>query len=189
MLACDADILTIIEDPTGDPLHLGHRHSTIPARLRRAVLARYRTCVWPGCTATAVQLHHIQHRADGGHDDVEGLAPECPSHHWQIHAHRISITRDPAGAFHHWRSDGTEIVANPTGRADADALIAPVHLQAERVELGGRPEATAEQPLWRGDPLDLAAAIDALVARRDEALRRIRPTGAPPNGPGPPELN
>ena len=57
-LACDAGILTVIDDQDGNPLHLGPRKNPIPPSLRRAVHARYRTCAWPGCTATAVQLHH-----------------------------------------------------------------------------------------------------------------------------------
>jgi hypothetical protein len=180
MLACDAAILTVIDDADGNPLHLGRRHSTIPPRLRRAVMARYRTCAWPGCTATAVQLHHIHHRSHGGHDDVEAVAPECLAHHRTIHLNGIWITRDPDGTFHHHRPDGTEILANPTGPSHTDALTAPARLQTERVTHGGHPQQTSRQPLWQGDPLRLADAIGALLHRRDAGLRRTTPTGAPP---------
>ncbi len=114
-LACDAGILTVIEDHDGNPLHLGPRTNPIPPTLRRAVLARHRTCTWPGCCATAVQLHHIHHRAHGGHDDIEALAPQCPTHHRTIHTRHITVTVDPDGTFHHWRPDHTEIHAVPPG--------------------------------------------------------------------------
>jgi hypothetical protein len=181
-LACDAGLLTVIEDEDGNPLHIGQRTSVIPVALRRAVMARYRTCAWPGCTATAVQLHHTHHRAAGGHDDVESIVPECLEHHVAIHTHHIAITIDHDGTTHHWRPDGTEIQANPTTPlTSTDALIAPERLTARRLALGANPQETARQPRWTGDPAHLADCIDAIQARRDAALRRTRPTGAPPN--------
>ena len=86
-------------------------------------MSRYRTCAWPGCSATAVQMHHTHHRADGGHDDVESIVPECLDHHQLIHTEGIWITIDTNGTVHHWRADGTEILANPT--ADHPARSTP----------------------------------------------------------------
>ena len=34
-------------------------------------------------------------------------------------------------------------------------------------------------PRWQGDPLQLAYICDALISRRDNALQRTHPTGAP----------
>ena len=126
-LACDAGLLTVIEDQDGNPLHLGKRKSSVPPAIRKAVMSRYRTCAWPGCTATAVQMHHTHHRADGGHDDVESIVPECLEHHQLIHTNGIWITIDTNGTVHHWRPDGTEILANPTADhpGTVNALDAP----------------------------------------------------------------
>jgi hypothetical protein len=177
-LACDAGLLTVIEDQDGNPLHLGQRRNPVPPALRRAVHARHRTCAWPGCVATAVQVHHIHHRSAGGHDDVENLVPECFEHHRQIHCDGISITRDPDGTMHHWRPDGTEIAANPAAGQPpiADALHAPVRLTQRRLALGADPHETSRQPRWHGDPAHLGDCIDAIQARRDRALRRTVPT-------------
>ena len=83
----------------GNPLHIGQRKSSIPLALRRAVMARYRTCAWPGCTATAVQLHHTHHRAAGGHDDVEIHRPRMPrtppAHPHPRHRHHHRPRRHP----------------------------------------------------------------------------------------------
>ncbi len=189
-LACDAGILTVIDDRDGNPLHLGRRRNPIPTTLRRAVMARHRTCTWPGCCATAVQLHHIHHRAHGGHDDIEALAPQCPTHHRTTHLDRITVTVDRDGTFHHWRPDGTEIRAVPPGPPpDTEATRAPHVLARRRLDLGADPDETARMPRWIGDPLDLGLALDALVSRRDQALRRTRPTTTPPapryDGPPP----
>lgn len=186
-LACDAGLLTVIEDQDGNPLHIGQRKNPIPPTIRRAVMARYRTCAWPGCVATAVQLHHTHHRAAGGHDDIENLVPECLEHHMMIHTHGISITRDPDGTPHHWRTDSTEITANPiVGHTPVtDALAAPDTLTQRRLHLGADPHETSRQPRWHGDPAHLGDCIDAIQARRDAALRRTIPTrydtGPPPN--------
>ncbi len=150
-------------------------------------MSRYRTCAWPGCTATAVQMHHTHHRAAGGHDDVEGIVPECLDHHQLIHTHGIWITIDSNGTVHHWRPDGTEILANPSADhpGTVDALDAPARLTDRRLALGADPAETARQPRWHGDPLHLGDCIEAIQTRRDQALARTRPTRGGPS----PNLN
>jgi hypothetical protein len=186
-LACDAGLLTVIEDRDGNPLHLGKRKNPIPPAIRKAVMARYRTCAWPGCVATAVQLHHTQHRSDGGHDDIENLVPECLEHHQTIHTQSISITIDTDGTIHHRRPDGTKILANPTADhpTTANALDAPDKLTTRRLALGANPTETSRQPRWHGDPLHLADCIDAILTRRAQALARTHPTRTGPS----PNLN
>ncbi len=182
-LACDTGLLTVIEDRDGNPLHLGKRKSSVPPAIRKAVMSRYRTCAWPGCTATAVQMHHTHHRADGGHDDVESIVPECLEHHQLIHTHGIWITIDTNGTVHHWRPDGTEIHANPApDHGTVNALDAPQRLTHRRLALGADPTETARQPRWHGDPFHLGDCIEAIQARRDHALQRTHPTR---NGPPP----
>jgi hypothetical protein len=195
-LACDAGLLTVLEDRDGNPLHLGRRTSSIPPALRKAVMSRHRTCTWPGCCATAVQLHHIHHRSAGGHDDVEAIVPECFDHHLAIHLHGIWITVDPDGTVHHWRPDGTELLANPMPASPTDAVRAPGELAQRRLHHGGHADATRRPPLWQGDPLSLGDCIAALESRRDAALRRTTPTRGTPVGPirpdrehPPPNLN
>ncbi len=186
-LACDAGLVTVLEDRDGNPLHLGRRTSSIPPALRKAVMSRHRTCTWPGCCATAVQLHHIHHRSAGGHDDVEALAPECLDHHLAIHTYGIWITVDDDGTLRHWRPDGTEVLANPLPTGPTDALRAPGELAQRRLDLGGRPDDTSRPPLWQGDALQLGECIAALESRRDAALRRTTPTRGTPVGPTRPD--
>ncbi|MQA15559.1 MAG: DUF222 domain-containing protein [Pseudonocardiaceae bacterium] len=49
MLACDAAVVPIVMDGTGQPLDVGRVTRTIPDGLRRAVAARDRGCAHPGC--------------------------------------------------------------------------------------------------------------------------------------------
>ncbi len=185
-LACDAGLLTVIEDRDGNPLHVGRRKSSVPPAIRKAVMSRYRTCAWPGCTATAVQMHHTHHRADGGHDDAESIVPECLEHHQLIHTGGIWITIDTNGTVHHWRADGTELLANPTpDHGTVNALDAPAKLTDRRLALGADPTETARQPRWHGDPFHLGDCIEAIQTRRDHALTRTNPTRNSPS----PNLN
>lgn len=146
------------------------------------MVARDRTCTWPGCTATRVYAHHRHHRAHGGHDDLENLSALCWAHHKAVHEHAIRVVRAPVGGhpgsprFVFLRRDGTEITASPHGRptppppGEAEQV-----LLARHVASGADPGQPARPSLWEGDPLRLADAVAALYARRDRALARTRP--------------
>ncbi|CAB4605469.1 unannotated protein [freshwater metagenome] len=180
-LACDAGLLTVLEDGNGDPLHLGRRTITITPQQRRAVHARHRTCAWPGCTATLVQIHHRHHRAFGGHDDVENLVPECRYHHGLVHRRNILVTADSDGTIHHWRPDGSEILANPSALdpPGVTALEASNDLRERQRRNGIDVEDRRRLPQWFGDSMRMMDAIDAIVQRQNAARRRTRPTGPP----------
>jgi len=49
MLACDAAVVPIVMNGTGQPLDVGRATRTIPDGLRRAVIARDLGCAYPGC--------------------------------------------------------------------------------------------------------------------------------------------
>lgn len=53
-------------------------------------------CRFPGCTATRfVEVHHVQHWADGGPTDTDTMICLCPFHHDQHHRGQFSITGNP----------------------------------------------------------------------------------------------
>ncbi len=177
-LACDAGLLTVIDTDSGDPLHLGRRTTTITPQQRRAVHTRFRTCAWPGCASTVVQVHHRHHRAFGGHDDIENLVAECRYHHALIHRHHITVTIDPDGSVHHRRPDGSEVMhgpppgTSPPVRA-GDGLTT---LEQHQSESGIDPSDPLRMPQWTGDRFLLADCIDAIFTRREAALRRTHPS-------------
>lgn len=183
-LACDAGLLTVLETDAGDPLHLGRRATTITPQQRRAVHARFRTCAWPGCTSTVVQVHHRHHRALGGHDDIENLVAECRYHHALIHRRRITVTVDAEGGVHHWRPDGTEISTEPppSSAPPVPAGEGLTTLEQSQSAMGIDPADPLRMPQWAGDPFHLVDCIEAILSRRQLALRRTRPTAAMSTG-------
>jgi hypothetical protein len=48
-LSCDASLATMLEDDNGEVLNIGRRARTVPAVMRRALMARDQTCRVPGC--------------------------------------------------------------------------------------------------------------------------------------------
>ena len=64
------------------PLDIGYSDS-IPASIRRAVLLRDRGCAWPRCGRPAAwcDVHHLQHKKDGGKTAVTDCVLLCQFHH------------------------------------------------------------------------------------------------------------
>ncbi len=86
-LACDAGVSRIITDRASEPLDVGRRTRTIPAALRRAVVARDRHCVAAGCDRPPAwcEIHHRKHWLDGGTTALSNLELRCHLHHRDEH--------------------------------------------------------------------------------------------------------
>ena len=66
-LACDASLVTVLEDADGEVLNVGRKTRAIPPSIHRALRLRDKGCLFPGCTTTRwVDAHHIEHWCDGG---------------------------------------------------------------------------------------------------------------------------
>ncbi len=91
------------------PLDIGYSDS-IPASIRRAVQLRDRGCAWPRCGRPAAwcDVHHLQHKKDGGKTAVSECVLLCQFHH-DICIHRRG-----------WRlilhPDGTTTAYGPEGQ-------------------------------------------------------------------------
>ena len=91
------------------PLDIGYSDS-IPASIRRAVQLRDRGCAWPRCGRPAAwcDVHHLQHKKDGGKTAVTDCVLLCQFHH-DICIHRRG-----------WRlilhPDGTTTAYGPKGQ-------------------------------------------------------------------------
>ena len=62
-LACDSSVSRIVLGPESEIIDVGRRTRVIPAATRRAVIARDRHCVWPGCDREPrhCDVHHKVH--------------------------------------------------------------------------------------------------------------------------------
>ena len=92
------------------PLDVGYSDS-IPASIRQAVLWRDRyQCAWPRCGRPAAwcDVHHIEHKRDGGKTSVKTCVTLCQFHHdICIHRRGWRIVLHP---------DGTTSVHGPNGQ-------------------------------------------------------------------------
>ena len=86
-LACDCGISRIITNGASEPLDIGRRTRVIPPALRRAVIARDRHCVAPGCDRPPewCDVHHRVHWIDGGETKLPNLELRCHPHHYDEH--------------------------------------------------------------------------------------------------------
>ena len=105
------------------PLDVGHS-ADIPAAIRRAVILRDQHCRWAGgCDqpASACEVHHVTHLADGGTTSVNGCALYCFFHHHvAIHQWGWTVTLNPDGTTTARSPDGTKTLHShgpPSARA------------------------------------------------------------------------
>jgi len=104
------------------PLDIGYA-STIPAGIRNAVILRDQRCRWAGgCRqpAAACEVHHVRHKADGGHTSTRDCVLLCWFHH-QVVIHRWGWTLflNPDGTTTAWNPDRTKVLHShsPPARA------------------------------------------------------------------------
>jgi HNH endonuclease len=95
------------------PLDIGYA-STIPAGIRNAVILRDKRCRWAGgChqPAAACEVHHVKHKADGGHTSTRDCVLLCWFHH-QVVIHRWgwTLVLNPDDTTTAWNPDRTKVL-------------------------------------------------------------------------------
>ena len=104
------------------PLDIGYSES-IPAGIRNAVILRDRKCRWAGgCDqpASACEVHHVKHKANGGKTSTKDCVLLCSFHH-QVVIHRQGwiLVLNPDGTTTAWNKDRTKVLHShgPPARA------------------------------------------------------------------------
>lgn len=140
-------IRRLITDPqTGRALDLGRRRYEVSEPLRRWIIARDRTCRFPGCSrrASACQLDHVAAWSDGGGTDASNVHALCTRHH-QLKTHGgWRVSREDATGLTVWTS--------PTGRTywvDPEPVVAPA---APPLVESRRPAVVRPRPSPEPDP-------------------------------------
>jgi hypothetical protein len=93
-LACHSAITRIVFGPDGAALDVGRAQRTVTGQMRRAVIARDKHCVYPGCDQppSRCEVHHaVRHWADGGDTSVANSALLCWHHHALVDARGITM--------------------------------------------------------------------------------------------------
>jgi hypothetical protein len=144
--------------PEGEVLDVGRAQRTYTGQIRLGVIARDRTCRFPGCGAppSLGEVHHVLSWLLLGPTSVENGILLCWHHHAMVHSRGILIARG-GGGWTFRRSDGSAIT--PMGGMPHDP--AP----PGEVPCGG--------DLPRGEQLSDVAPTPA-------------PWGGPPRAPGRP---
>ena len=73
--------------------------------IRNAVILRDRRCRWPGgCNqpASACEVHHVKHKANGGHTSTKDCVLLCSYHHQVVHP-PLGLEPGPEPRRHHHR--------------------------------------------------------------------------------------
>lgn len=110
-IACDASIRRVVFDPAGQPLDVGRSQRTFTGPQRAAVIARDKTCRYPGCSAPPIicEVHHVTWWSRGGGTEVSNGILLCAFHHRQVHRLDIVIQNQGAAGFEFRRRDGSRV--------------------------------------------------------------------------------
>jgi hypothetical protein len=176
-LACDASLVTVLEDEEGEPLNVGRKTRSIPPAIRRALNARDRGCRFPGCANTRyVDAHHIHHWAKGGETKLSNLVQLCRFHHRQVHEGRVVVQILDDGAVRFVRPNGQSFDS-----------VAPEHtrplsdwhqLLEDHNEQGIYIDKNTATTRWRGEKMDYGLAVEVLL-QHSHRLRRVSAESAP----------
>ena len=149
--ACDASLVTLVEDADGEPLNVGRKTRIVSAPLRRLLTARDKGCRFPGCSnARYIDMHHIKHWANGGETKPSNLVSLCRFHHRAVHECAFDVRILDDGALRFVRPDG-----EPVDRVLPGCSQPPGEVR--QLPKGGF------KVTWRGDRLDLGMAIDVMI--------------------------
>ncbi len=109
-LCCDGGVVPVIKR-NSDVLDVGRKQRMVPTAMKRALLARDRTCRFPGCHHTQfLDAHHIQHWCDGGDTALGNLVLLCSHHHRLLHEQGFQMKRHQDG-YYFARPDGRPVEA------------------------------------------------------------------------------
>jgi hypothetical protein len=110
-LCCDGRAVVLTETEAGQPLSIGRQSRIVPKGIERAVRALDQdTSRFPGCrNKRFVDIHHVEHWADGGETAVDTLLLLCSKHHALVHERGFRIDKDFRDRWTFYRPDGIAV--------------------------------------------------------------------------------
>lgn len=193
-LVCDGELTRVVFGPDGAVLDVGRAQRTYSGQQRLAVIARDKSCRYPGCGAppTLGEVHHVLSWAGHGRTSVSNGILLCWFHHGLVHRSGIRIRRVRRG-WEFRRDDGSLIEdgwSSPIGAAPPDGGLAQGRGAATLVTVetepppgsraGGSPSGRASS--GSGDPQVAGPA----PSRWGGPVRPTERETSPPNrGPSP----
>ena len=114
--ACDSAIGRVVMRGASITVDVGRLTHTATDAQRRALTARDRGCIIPGCKRKPrwCQAHHVQHWEHGGPTNLTNLVLLCHRHHKHVHRDHIILLPGPTpGRWTATRPDGTPLRQRP----------------------------------------------------------------------------
>jgi len=155
-LGCDCSVVPL-RDGESVP---GRRTRTVSPNLKMALWLRDRGCRFPGCSNHLfLHAHHIHHWAHGGATTPENLVLLCSTHHRLLHE----------GGFGAAKRGDEVVFLDRHGRA-VEAAPSPCEVTGDGMQVieswndDAEIDAVTAFPLWDGQPLDYAAAVESVLA-------------------------
>ncbi len=151
-IACDSELTRVVFGPEGEVLDVGRAQRTYTGQIRLAVIARDRTCRFPGCGAppNLGEVHHVLSWLHLGPTSVENGILLCWHHHAMVHSRGILITRCGAG-WSFRRSDGLPIAS--MGGMPPEPASPSQAPRGGALRSGEQPSGVAPAPApWGGPP-------------------------------------
>ncbi|HEY0680964.1 MAG TPA: DUF222 domain-containing protein [Steroidobacter sp.] len=173
-LACDASVVGMVEDESGELLSVGRKTRSIPPALQRALRSRDKGCRFPGCCNTRyVDAHHVTHWAHGGETKLSNVLLLCRFHHRAAHEGKVIVQTLDDGAVRFLRPDGESFdsIAPDHNQPIGDWRELPRQHEQKEIVINARTAVTR----WDGGPMDFGMAVDSL-------LHRLRKAKNPPRG-------
>lgn len=166
-ITCDASVVTVRRDDTGNVLNIGRKTRVVPPAIRRALTIRDGGCRHPGCVQTRyVDAHHIQHWRDGGETSLDNLVLLCRHHHRLLHEHAFSIekTGNAENALRFLDQHGNEIKATPWPQFAKPSVDSKGHIELEldNAQRGIVIDSRTAITRWQGERMDCDMVIGVL---------------------------
>lgn len=164
-LACDAGLVTVLEDDQGNVLNVGRRTRSIPPAQRRALNIRDKGCRFPGCCESRfVDAHHIHHWCDGGETSMNNLVLLCRRHHRLVHEQGFTIVNPGGGEFEFTRPSGTKLLAAvfPQFSDVEESNLESLAIERQHQSMGVVVDAQTACSEWAGERMDYGLAVGVL---------------------------
>ena len=166
-LCCDASLVPVLEDASGNVLNVGRKTRAIPPSIRRALHIRDHGCRFPGCCESRyVDAHHVQHWCDGGETRLDNLVLLCRHHHRLLHQDGYEIIKLGEQQFEFLTPAGDAMRAALVPQfaaADEDMVSEILAIEREHEGIGWVIDARTAVTRWQGERMDYDLAIWAMM--------------------------